>query len=160
MQLRKAVKNKMLPHFLVTFQWTLLVPTLAFNWNFSVAVTGAVANGGLKVIMLFHLWMLFSPVVLCLIFYGIRKEGIAERCIIGLLMITIFFSIVNMYLHLINDHVLLMKATEVIAWSLYNSTFSLSMYKISIVFLLPIIRRFFEIEEKTLPNDEKLWAQG
>lgn len=156
MQLRKAVGNKMFPHFLATFQWTLLVISLAFNLNFSVAVTGAVANDGLKVIMLFHLWMLFFPVVLCLIFYGIRKEGIAERCIIGLSMITILFSIVNISLHFVNDLVLLMKATEVIAWSLYNSMFSVSMYKMSIVFLLPIMRRSVKIEKETLRNDKKL----
>lgn len=158
MQLRKAVENKMFPHFLATFQWTLLVISLAFNLNFSVTVTGAVANGGLKVIMLFHLWMLFSPVVLCLTFYRIRKEGMVERCIIGLSMITILFSIVNTSLHFVNDLALLMKATEVIAWSLYNSMFSVSMYKISIGFLLPVLRRFAEVEEEKLRNDKKLWA--
>lgn len=158
MQIRKAVENKMFPHFLYTFQWTLLVISLAFNLNFSVAVTGAVANGGLKVIMLFHLWMLFFPAVFCLIFYRIRKEGIAERCIIGLSMITILFSIVNISLHFVDDLVLLMKAAEVVAWSLYNSVFSVSVYKISIVFLLPVLRRFVKIEKEILSNDKKLGA--
>lgn len=160
MQLRKAVENEMFPHFLVTFQWTLLVISLAFNLNFSVTVTGAVANGGLKVIMLFHLWMLFFPVVSCLIFYRIRKKGIAERCIIDLSMIAILFSIVNVCLHFVNDFVLLMKVTEVVAWSLYNSMFSVSIYKILVVFLLPVLMRFVEIEKETLHNDKKLWAQG
>lgn len=158
MQLQKAFRNKMFPHFLATFQWALLVISLAFNLNFSVAVTGAVANGGLKVIMLFHLWMLFFPVVLCLIFYRIKKEGIAERCVIGLSMITILFSIVNISLHFVNDLVLLMKATEVVAWSFYNSMFSVSVYKISVMLLLPILRRSIKIEKETLHNDKKLWA--
>jgi len=160
MQLRKVVENEAFPHFLVTFQWTLLIISLAFNLNFSVTVTGAVANGGLKVIMLFHLWMLFFPVVLCLIFYRIRKKGMAERCIIGLSMITILFSIVNIFLHFVNDFVLLMKATEVVAWSLYNSMFSVSIYKILVVFLLPVLMRFVEIEKETLHNDKKLWTGG
>lgn len=158
MQLRKALMNKMLPHLLATFQWIFLVASLAFNMNFSVTVTGAVANGGLKVITLFHLWMLFFPIVLCLIFYGIRKEGIAERSIIGLSIITVLFSIVNISLHFANDLALLMKVTEVIAWSLYNSIFPVSMYKISIVFLLPASRRSVKIEKETLRNDKRLGA--
>jgi hypothetical protein len=156
MQLRKAVCNMMFPHFLATFQWTLLVISLAFNLNFSVIVTGAVANSGLKVVMLFHLWMLFSPVVLCLIFYRIRKEGMAERCIIGLSMITMLFSMVNISLHFVNDVVLLMKGTETVAWALYNSMFAVSIYRISTVFLLPVLGRYAKIGEKNLRDDKKL----
>jgi hypothetical protein len=157
-KLRKAVENEMFPHFLAASQWISLVTSLALNMNFSVAVTGAVANGGLKIIMLFHIWMLFSAVVLCLIFYRLRK-GIAERCIIGLSMITILFSVVNVPLHFVNDFVLLMKTTEVVAWSVYNTMFSVSIYKISIVFLLPVLRRFVYTQEKETPrDDEKLWA--
>jgi hypothetical protein len=158
MQLRKAVENKMLPHLLAAFQWIFLIISLAFNLNFSVAVTGAVANSGLKAIMLFHLWMLFFPVVLCLLFYRIRKEGIPERCIFGLSIITILFSVVNVFLCFINDLALLMKAAEVVAWSLYNCMFSISMYKISIVFLLPLLRRSVEIQKKTLRDEKKLWV--
>ena len=158
MQIRKTVENKMFPHFLSTFQWALLVISLALNLNFPVAVTGAVASGGLKVIMLFHVWMLLFPVVLCLIFCRIRKEGKVERCIIDLSIITILFSIVNISLHFVNDLVLIMKATEVVAWSLYNSLFSVSMYKISIMFLLPVKKRSAKIEKETLRNCKKLWA--
>jgi len=153
MQLRRAVQNKMFPHFLAMLQWILLVISLAFNLNFSALVTGAVANGGLKAIMPFHLWMFFFPAVLCPLFYGIRREGIAERCIIGLSGITIFFSIVNISLHFVNDFVLLMRATEVVAWSLYNSMFSMSIYRISIVFLLPVLKRYEKVEREALHND-------
>jgi len=158
MQLRKAVENKMFPHLLATFQWVFLVISLALNLDFSVAVTGAVANGGLKVIMLFHLWILFFPFVLCLLFYKIRKEGIAERCIIGLSIITILFSVVNVFLYFVNDLALLMKATEVVAWSLFNCMFSVSMYKISIVLLLPILKGSIKIQKETLRGHKKLWA--
>jgi len=158
-KLRKAVENKMFPHFLATSQWISLVTSLAFDVNFSVAVTGAVANGGLKIVMLFHIWMLFSAVVLCLIFYRMRKEGIAERSIIVLSVLTVLFSIVNVSLHFVNNFVLLMKTTEVVAWSLYNSTFSVSVYKISIVFLLPVLRRFVQTQQKeTSRDDEKIWT--
>jgi len=159
MQLRKAVENKMFPHFLATFQWASLVVSLAFNLNISVAVTGAIANGGLKVIMLFHIWMLLFAAVLCLIFYRIRKEGIAERSIISISIITVLFSTVNTSLHFVNDFVLLMKATEVVTWCLYNSMFSVSIYKILTVFLLPPLMRL-RIERETLHNDKKSWAQG
>lgn len=158
MRFLKAVKNEMFPHFLVTFQWTLLIVSLAFNLNLFTIVTGAVANGGLKVIMFFHLWMLFFPGVLCLMFYRIRKKGIAERSITYLSMAIITFSIVNISLHFINDFALLMKATEVVAWGLYNSMFSLSMYKISVVFLLPLLRKPAKIERETLRDNKKLWT--
>lgn len=157
-QFSKAVENKMFPHFLAVFQWTLLVLSITFNMNFSVAVTGAIANGGLKVIMIFHLWMLFFPIFFGPMFYRIRREGIAERCIMGLSMITFLFSIVNISLHFVDDLVLLMKATEVVAWSLYNSLFSISIYKILVVFLLPLLERFAKIEKETLHNDKKLRA--
>ena len=63
-QLRKAVGNKIAPHILCLFQWASLVLSLAFNLNISVAVTGALADGGLKVILHFHIWMLLFPAVL------------------------------------------------------------------------------------------------
>lgn len=158
MQIRKVVENKMFPHLLAMFQWVFLVISLAFNLDFSVAVTGAVANGGLKVIMLFHLWILFFPFVLFLLFYRIRKEGIAERCTTALSTITILFSVVNVFLYFVNDLALLMKATEVVAWSLFNCMFSVSMYKISIVLLLPILKGSIKIQKETLRGHKKLWA--
>lgn len=160
MQLRKAVENKMFPHLLAAFQWIFLVISLAFNLNYSVAVTGAVANNGLKAIMLFHLWMLFFPVILCLLFYRIRNEGIADKSTFGLSIITILFSLVNVFLYFVNDLALLMKATEVVAWSLYNCMFSVSMYKISIVFLFPTIRRAVRTQEEKLQDDKKLTVWG
>jgi len=123
--------------------------------NFVVFVTGAVANGGLKVIMLFHIWVLFFPVVLCPLFYRIRKEGIAERCIIGLSMITLLFSMANISLHFVDNLVLLMKATEVVAWSLYNGMFSISIYKISIRSLPPVLGRLVKFEKEILRNNKK-----
>ncbi len=156
MQIRNVVGNNLFPHFLAMFQWILLVTILAFNLNFSVAVTGAVASGGLKVIMLFHLWMLFFPAVLFLPFYRIRNEGIAERCVIWLSIVTIFFSIVNISLYSVNDFVLLMKAIEVIMWSLYNGIFAVSVYKILIGFLSPILSESAKIEKETHRNNKKL----
>jgi hypothetical protein len=155
MQLRKVVERKIVPHLLATFQWALLITGLAFNANFAVVVTGSMANGGMKVIMLFNLLMFFLPVALCLMFFTVRKEGIVERCIISLSVMTILFSIANISLHFINDFVLLMKATEVIAWGLYNGTFSVSVYRISVVFLLPVLKK---IRKETFRNDKKVWA--
>lgn len=159
-QLSRVVKNKMFPHLLAVFQWTLLVMSIAFNINFAVVVTGAVANDALKVIMLFHLLIPFFSIALCLTLYRIRKEGTAERWIFGLSMITLLFSIVNISLHFVDNFVLFMKATEVAAWSLYNSIFSISMYKISVVFLLPLLGRITKIEKKPLRNDNRFMAGG
>ena len=158
MQLSKAVKRKIVPHFLAIFQWALLITSLAFNINFAVVVTGSTASGGMKVIMLFNLLMFLLPAVSCLMFFTVRKEGIAERCIIGLSVMTLLFSVANISLHFVNGFVLLMKATEVIAWGLYNITFSVSVYKISVVFLLPVLGRIEKIGKETLRNEKKSWA--
>ncbi len=76
----------------------------------------------------------------------------------GLSVITASFSIANLSLHLVDGFALLMKTVEVIAWSLYNCMFPLSMYKISITFLLPTIRRFAGIDRETLSNNKKSWV--
>jgi len=138
---RKVVQSKMFPYFVTVFLWTFLVISVALDLNFSVAVTGAMAYGGFKVIMFFHLMMLFFSVVLCSIFYGIRREGIAEKFSMHLSLLTLFFSSVNISLHFVDELVFLMKATEVVAWSLFNIVFSVSVYKILVVFLLPFLGR-------------------
>jgi len=160
MQLRKAVENKMFPHLLAAFQWIFLVISLAFNLNYSVAITGAVANSGLKAIMLFHVLMLLFPAVLCLLFYRIRKEEIADKYAFSLSTITISFSLANVILYFVNDLALVMKATEVVAWSLYNFIFSVSMYKISIVFLFPTMRRVVRTQKDKLQDYRKLKIGG
>jgi hypothetical protein len=71
-------------------------------------------------------------------------------------MIAVSSSIANISLHYVNDLVLLMKATEVIAWGLYNCMFSISMYQISIVFLFPNLRRLAGNEKEAHRNDKKL----
>jgi hypothetical protein len=158
-QLRKAVGNKISPHILGVFQWVSLVLSLAFNLNVSVAVTGAMAGGGLKVIMHFHVWMLLFSAVLGLIFYRIRKEGTAERSIVRLSTMTVLFSIVNIALHFVNDLVLLMKITELVTWSLYNIMFSASVYKILTVLLLPNLAKSSEIEKETLHDSRNALAR-
>ena len=149
MQLRKAVESKGFPHFIAMLLWTLPVLSLVFSVNFSVAITGAVANGGFKVIMLFHLLMIFLPVACCLVFYSIRNEGTAERWTIGLSVLTILFSIANISLHFFNGLALLMKATEVISWSLYNIASSISLYKVSILYVPRALKEYARIEKET-----------
>jgi hypothetical protein len=111
---------------------------MTFGVHFSVAVPGGLSNGGLKVIMDFQLLMFFSSFVSCLLFLRLRREGIVERCTAALLMITVFFSIVNISLHFVNDLVLMMKITEVIAWSSYNIMFALIAYGIFRVYAVQV----------------------
>jgi hypothetical protein len=157
-QLRNIFRSNKLPHILATFQWAILILSLAFNVHFTVSVTGAVANGGLKVIMLFSVWMLFFSGILCALFYRIRKEGAEEKSIITLSILTALFSGANISLHFANDLILIMKATEVIAWALYNGTFFVSLYKISSAFLLPALRKDEEMKQREPRNERKLWA--
>ena len=156
MQLRNILKSNKLPHILATFQWAILILTLAFNLHFAVFVTGAVADDGLKVIMLFRVWMLFFSITLSGLFYRIRKEGVEEKSIFILSILTALFSAVNISLYFVDGLILIMKATEIIAWALYNGTFFVSMYKISGIFLLPTLRKDKEMKQGEPQNERKL----
>jgi len=155
MQLRQVVESKSFPHYLAMLLWAVPTITLVFNVNFSVAMTGAVANGGLKVIMLFHLLMLFSPFACCLAFYSTRNEGIAETCIICLSILAILFAIANISIRFFDGLALLMKATEVISWSLYNIASSISLYKVSTLYVSPALERYTGIQKEKPSNSPK-----
>jgi len=123
-------------------------------------VTGTVADGGLKVITLFSVWMLFFSSILCALFYRIRKEGVEEKSIFTLSILTALFSGLNISLYFVDDLILMMQATEVVAWALYNGVFFVSMYKISIAFLLPALRKGEGMKQGEPQNERKLRAQG
>jgi hypothetical protein len=130
MQLVKAAKSKMLPHFLVVFNSVLLVLIVELNLNLVVVVTGAVADGGVKVLTVFHLWMPLFSIGLSPLFYRIRREGVTEKAIIIISAMVVVFSSVNIGFHFVDNFVLFTKAAEVATWALYSVMFSMSIYKI------------------------------
>jgi hypothetical protein len=69
---------------------------------------------------------------------------------------TIFFSIAGILLHFVDDLVSLMKAVEVVSWSLYNSMFSMSVYRISTNFLLPFLEKYERSKKDKLLNGKRL----
>lgn len=146
-------------HILVMLQWVVLVLVLALDLNFSVAVTGSMASGGLKVIMLFHLWMFLFPAFLSLLFFRIEKKGPKNKGSIGFSLIAVLFSIAHISLHLVNDLIPLMKAVEVIAWSAYNCMCFVSLYEILVALSSTFLGRPAEIKESGPPN-EKIQTQG
>lgn len=154
----KALGSKMFSYFFVAFQWLLIVVILAFNLHFSVAIASGLANGALKVIMSFHVLMLLFPAVSCCLFFRLRKHGIVERCILALSATTVLLSTVNISLHFVDNLVLLMKTSEVVAWSLYSIIFSINVYKISYVYLVPAWRRNAEIGKSASRNGKNLRA--
>jgi len=157
MQLRKMLKNPLLLYLFVTLQWMLLIISLAVNAHVAVAVTGATADGGIKVIMLFQMWMLLFPIILCFASYRVKK-GIVERVLLALSTMATLFSFVNISLHFVNDLLLLMKATEVAAWTLYNTLFAVSLYKISSLLLPSLLKRPMDVEKASDHNDKKTFA--
>jgi len=130
MQLAKVTKSKMFPHFLVVSNSILLVLIVELNLNFVVVATGAVADGGVKVLTIFHLWMPLFSIGLSPLFYRTRREGAAEKAIIIISAMVLVFSGINIGFHFLDDFVLFMKAAEVVAWVLYNVMFAISIYKI------------------------------
>ena len=137
---RKAFSNKIVSYFLVAFQWLLIVLIMVLDARFSVAVPGGLSDGGLKVLMDFPVFLFSSSLVSCLLFLRLRKEGIIERFITLLLLTTVFFSIVSISLHFVNDLVLMMQITEVAAWGSYNIMFAFIAYGIFHVYVVPMWR--------------------
>lgn len=158
MQFHRVVGNSIFPHCIVLFEWTLLILCTVFNLNFSVFVTGAVAQGGVKAIMFFHLLVPSLSIVLIPIFFRTSNKGTEEKCIISLSTIIPLFSFANIYLHSVGNLVFLMKATELAAWSLFNIVFSISLYKILVVLLLSVSRRSVRLTKETLRHNIKLKA--
>jgi len=140
------------------FQWVFLTTLIGSNSNFSVFVTGAVTQGGFKVIMIHHLAVPFLSILLALIFYKSRKEGTAEKCIACLSVITSAIGLSSIYLYFVDEFVLLMKGTELVAWCLYNVMFSISMYTILTALLMSIEQRL--VRSKTSGDAESFLDQG
>jgi len=131
----------MFPHFLTVALWVVLVASVAFNLNFAIAVTPATGNGGFKVITVLHLTLPLFSFLLCLFFYRMQNEGKAEKWIFRLALLTFLISSANIFLHFVEGLVFLMGAIEVVAWILYNSMFSFSIFKIATVLLLSTFER-------------------
>lgn len=157
MRLLKAFEDKLLPHYLATLLWFLLVIVASLNPNLPLIVPGTVAWGGLKMVMLFSVLLLVIPVVLCVALQRIRPKGIAERYVIVISVATAIFAFINVSLHFVDEYILLMKTTEVIAWGLYNTIIPVSVYKVSIAFLerSSTLRRFLRANKETVTEQTK-----
>lgn len=154
----KALENKTFPHIVMFFQWCSLVLLVAFNLNFAVLVTGAVAQGGFKVIMVYNILVPFFSILLFPIFYRIRKAGAAAKFIAILSVVASVIGFSGICLNFVDDFVFLMKSTEFAAWSLYNIMFSLSMYEVLATLLMSIRRWFARFNASE--SDEISLAQG
>jgi effector-binding domain-containing protein len=139
-----ALGNWMFPHFFVVFQWALLLTGVMSLLNFAIVTPGSTADGTLKVVMLSHLWVLLFSIMLSFLFYENKHRGLAEKCIFGMSILTTLFSAFNFSLHFVNDFLMLMWVTEIVAWTLYLVIFAISVYKILVTLLTPILRRFLK----------------
>jgi hypothetical protein len=158
MRYLKTLENRAYPHVVMFFQWVFLTMLIGSNFNFSVFVTGAVTQGGFKVIVIYHLMVPLLSILLLPIFYKARKEGIAEKCITCLSVITSAIGLSSVYLYFVDDFVFLMKGTELAAWCLYNVMFSISMYTILTTLLTFIEQRL--VRSKTGDDAESFLDQG
>jgi hypothetical protein len=136
----------MLLHLLVVLQWMLLILSLVFNINVSVAVTTATLNGYFKVITIFQVWLLLYPVIFCLALYRVSENRRIRSMFLCLSILATLFAIANISLHFVNNLVLLMKATEVAAWTFYNSLFAVSLYQLLSLLLTQSFKRQAKVE--------------
>jgi len=141
-------------------QWVLLIAVIIFDLNFPIIVTGASVQGAFKVIMLFHVLVPIFSVILLIVFYRSRNEGIVAKCALVLSGLTFFFSSVSIFLHLVNDFVLFVMIGEIVSWSLFNTTFSVSVYQITVDGLTLLRRRFVTARGRRFLSSEKPQALG
>lgn len=135
----KAVKSEMFPHVLATFQLMALIFVVIPFANSPIIIAGGVDNA-LKVIMPFHFWLLGFSAILFGLFYRIRR-GEIERFVTVISFLATMFAVFNLALHFINNYLLLMWVTESLAVILYLIIPLVGLFRISNVFLLPLIRR-------------------
>lgn len=143
-----VIENWMFPHFFVVLQWVLLLFGVMSFFNFPMIIPGSRANGELKVVMTSRLWVLLFSVIMCFLFYKHRHGGVAQKVIFGLSMGAALFSFAHLVLHFVNDFLLLMWITEIIAWVFYLLVFATSVYSILVAFLTSILRRVMKVEGK------------
>lgn len=139
--------NWMFPHFFVAFQWALLLFGVMSFINFPTIIPGSRANGELKVVMVSHLWVLLFSIISCFLFYKHRQRGIGARVIFGVSMVAALFSVAHFILRFINDFLLLMWTTEIIAWVFYLLVFATSLYSILVAFLTSVLRGVMRAKE-------------
>lgn len=145
-----VVENWMFPHFFVAFQWAFLIFAHARQmsfFNFPIVIPGSRANGGLKVVTASHLWVLLFSIILCFLFYKHRRKGVAEKGIFGVSMVAALFSVAHFILRFVNDFLLLMWITEIIAWVFYLLVFATSVYTILVALLTSVLRGVMKGEE-------------
>lgn len=136
-----AVTSKTFPHVFAVFQLAALIFSVMPFAN-SPLIVGGRGDHALKVIMPFHLWVLVFSVTLFALFYRLRREAIEEKSAIAVSFGAAMFSSFNLALHFVDNLLLWMWATEIIATAFYFTIPVIGLYKISNVFLLPHIRRF------------------
>lgn len=134
----------MFPHFFVVFQWALLLAGILSFLNFTIIAPGSKADGSLKIVMLSHLWVVLFSILLTLLFYTNRHRGIAEKSIFGISILTAFSSAFNLGLYFVDNFLLLMQITEVVTWTLYLVIFGISVYRILVTLLSPLLGRFLK----------------
>ena len=131
----------MFPHVFAVLQLTLLIFGVMPFANSPIIAAGKVDHA-LKVIMPFHVWVLVFSIILFGLFYRIRRGGIEEKCITVISLVAAMFSALNFVLHLIDNHLLWLWATENVAIALYLAPPIVAFYKISSVLLLLLTRGF------------------
>jgi len=148
MRFRRVSEHKMFPHFLTMLQWALLLVLMAFDLDFPITATGATVQGGFKIIVFSHVLISVFSIIILVSFSVKGNKGMTEKCILVLSALTSAVSLTNILLHLVNGLVILMIVAQIITWSLFSVTFSVSVYKVLVETLTPVPKRFDALEQK------------
>jgi len=135
------IGNWIFAHFFVVSQWTLLFFGAMPSFSFPIVVPGSRANGELKVVTVSHFWVLFFSTTVCFLFYKHKHRGVAGKSIFVASLAAALFSAVHFILRFVDNLLLLMSTTEIVAWVFYLLVFAISVYSILVVFIAFISRK-------------------
>jgi hypothetical protein len=119
--------------YLLTFiQWLIFIAIILPFINQPIITTGSKVDGGVKVIQTFQLWILFSSAVLSILFHKIRTKDSGENYVTVAMVLTTFFSSINLALHFADDFPLWIILTRSITEGLYFALGIISALKVII----------------------------
>jgi hypothetical protein len=119
--------------YLLTFiQWLIFIAIILPFINQPIITTGSKVDGGVKVIQTFQLWILFSSAVLSILFHKIRTKHSGENYVTVAMVLTTFFSSVNLALHFADGFSLWIILTRSLTEGLYFALGIISALKVII----------------------------
>ncbi len=132
---QQKLNTEIIPHTFAVLQTLLLILDVTTSLNIPSIVTGR------KVITPFQIWIFTFSLLLILLFYIIRQKSVVEKSLFLFSVLAGLFSSLNLIMFMIDDFLVGMQITTILAIAFYLTVFAISASKILILFLLSVWRQ-------------------